>query len=109
MTRLIILAAIFLFCAPANAQSRAVFMDGNELHQECESYSPGCWGFVAGVADALESITGSAIPHTCRPLEVELRQVVDLAKNTLAENPAQRHRAAFNILAEAFAEAWPCR
>ncbi|WP_440589650.1 Rap1a/Tai family immunity protein [Pelagibacterium mangrovi] len=105
--RLLILAAALLTATSAIGQSTLIIVNGNELHAECQDRSPICVGYVAGVADALEALSGS-VPHTCRQEQVELGQLVDLARQTLIDNPATRHRGAFNIVAEAFVAEWPC-
>lgn len=99
-------ALALLFCQPAAAQKRAVFIDGNELYQECQSGSQMCMGYITGVSDALEALSFS--PRTCRPLPVTLEQAVDFAMQTLRDNPTKRHEPAFDIIADAFVATWPC-
>lgn len=104
---IVALLSCLFFCTPALGQSSLVIMNGNELHSECQRRSPICVGYVTGVADALEAVTGS-VPHTCRPEQVELQQILDLAAQALAGKPESRHRPAFNFLVDVFVGAWPC-
>ena len=95
-----------LSCQPAVAQKRAVFIDDNETYDECQIGSQMCVGYITGVADALEALRFP--PRTCRPLAVELEQVLDFAVQTLRDNPTKRHQPAYDIIADAFVATWPC-
>ncbi len=108
MKSLLTFLLLALTGGPAAAQDRLVIMNGNELHQECQARSNVCVGFIMGVADALEALSYPT-PKTCRPDRVELQQILDLGRMHIENNPAERHRAAFDILADLFSETWPCR
>lgn len=106
--RWMILAALVLgTCQSATAQSRQFFVSGNDLYEVCQTKSADCVGFITGVADALEALPAS-MRGTCRPKGVALEQVLDFAVQTLRDNPTTRHEPAFDLLAKAFVETWPC-
>jgi hypothetical protein len=109
MLRILAPMMLTFICFPAAAQSRTVYVDGNELHAICGDLGQQhyCFGFVAGVADALEA-TRWPTPRTCRPKQVELTQIVDMAWKQLVDNPADRHRPAFDLVADILVETWPC-
>jgi hypothetical protein len=46
---------VIALAAPAAAQSRMTFINGNELHEMCQIDWPRCEGFIWGVADAFEA------------------------------------------------------
>ncbi|MBD8065628.1 hypothetical protein IC608_09080 [Devosia sp. PTR5] len=101
------LALVLALATPAFAQSRMTFINGNELHEMCQVDRARCEGFIWGVADALEA-TAWPSPRSCRPKSVIADQVVDLAIQALAGKPAERHRPAFDLIADEVVGLWPC-
>jgi hypothetical protein len=100
--------AFLLGCVSASAESRLNFMHVDELQEECTANVELCLGFITGVADALEATAWPA-QRTCRPKEVTLQQVLDVAMHALQDPLASKtHRPAFDLLADAFVRAWPC-
>lgn len=91
----------------AGAQSRTIFMNGEELQKVCHQSPDACEGYVAGIADALESFK-PPLPSTCRSNDVSLQVVVDFAIETLGYSLTDLKRPAMNILADAFSAKWPC-
>lgn len=91
----------------AVAQNRIAYLDGNELHEMCQADPAACTGYIMGVADALEA-TAWPSPRSCRPKSVVAEQIIDLAIKTLKDNPAERHRPAFDLIADEVVRLWPC-
>lgn len=102
-----IAVATFCLCVSVSAQSRTIFMTGDELRAVCQDRSDVCLGYVTAIADALESFK-PPLPSTCRTNAVELQTVVALATDTLDSPGTDLRRPAINILADAFVGKWPC-
>lgn len=87
------------------------FVDGNRLYELCWPNSRSnsfCGDFVVGIADAL--MVGRVGHWTaCIPNGATDDQVVDVATRFLDAHPAERPRAARELVAQALAEAFPCR
>lgn len=98
---------VVAFAAPTIAQSRVIYLNGNELHEMCQVDRLSCAGYVMGVADALEAIAWPS-PRSCRPKSVVAEQLIDLAIKTVKESPAERHRPAFDLIADEVVRLWPC-
>jgi hypothetical protein len=89
------------------------FKNGNLLKGDCDSkvsFSNGlCDGYIVGVADTMaggDTINGF---RACFPSDVTAKQVLDVARQYLDQNPAQRHSTAVGLLAKALEEAFPCK
>jgi len=86
-------------------------IDGNrlyELYRPNSRSSPFCGDYVLSIADAL--MMGRVGRWTaCIPSGVTDDQVVDVAIRFLDAHPARRGSAASELVAEALAEAFPCR
>jgi hypothetical protein len=86
-------------------------MTGNELDAYC---APGsvtqlyCDGYVAAIADAMKHSPVNR-EMDCGPPEVTLQQIVDIVRRFLAAHPEDRHFSAESLVADAIAEAFPCR
>lgn len=98
------------------------YMDGNELYAECQEaekniemkdgkiyfqghdgFSAGnCWGYVTGVVDSIP-ITESFAPDQ----SVKLSQYVDVVRNYLRDNPAERNKPAYVLARKALENAFP--
>jgi hypothetical protein len=102
-----IAVASLCLVSSAGAQSRAIYMTGEELQAVCLHSPDICEGYVAGIADALESFR-PPLPSTCRSKEVPLQAVVEFAIETLSYSLTDLRRPAMNILADAFSAKWPC-
>jgi hypothetical protein len=87
------------------------FVDGNRLYELCRPNSRSsefCDDYVLSVADAL--MVGRVGRWTaCISNGVTGSRVVDVAKRFLEAHPAKRPSAASELVAEALAEAFPCR
>lgn len=101
------LVMMMLFASPA----RAIFYDGNDMHELCNnggvSGSDFCMAYSAAVSDVLEDypINGWT---ACVPRTVRLSQIRDIVARWLANNPQERHYTANSLMARALAEAFPC-
>ena len=104
------ICGLLLACAlasPAFGQGRVVYITGNELLEMCREQQLLCEGYILGVADALEA-TAWPSPRSCRPKSVLAEQVLDVALGVLVDNPAERHRPAFDLIADEVVRLWPC-
>lgn len=102
-----ILVVTLCLIQSAGAQSRTIFMSGEELQTVCHQSPDVCEGYVAGIADALESFR-PPLPSTCRSRDVSLQAVVEFATETLGYSLTDLRRPAMNILSDAFSAKWPC-
>jgi hypothetical protein len=91
--------------------ARGDFRDGNKFLVECTSLGyqeVACYEYIKGIADVLvhDSIAGYRACVPPRVLDTQLRDVV---VQYLQRNAPQRHYGAAGLVAEAIAEAFPCR
>lgn len=102
MKRLIAAYAAFLTMG-----AQAHFIDGNQLLANIESQTPAertfAIGFVTGVVDAAQN------EIVCVPDRVTIKQVVDISKTLLQQNPSIRHKPAAYIVLKAISDVWPCK
>jgi hypothetical protein len=92
-----------LLFIPAMAQ--AEFFTGNQLLSRLNGDSLDrvqAIGYIQGVSDAYVRIV------FCPPDNVTAGQLSDMIRNYLTNSPASRHRTADALIAEAFAQVWPC-
>jgi hypothetical protein len=110
-------AIVFLTATLFGSQDSALaaaFKTGSSLKSNCDDtiidFSAGlCTGFIVGVADVMgdgNEINGF---RACVPDNVIVNQVVNVARQYLARNPAQRHFSAASLVASALQEAFPCK
>jgi Ssp1 endopeptidase immunity protein Rap1a len=105
--------AVAFACVPAAAQEGAGFFTGNDLWSHCpdkSAFSSGiCLGFVAGIADVMG--TGSAIlgSKACIPEHGTAAQARDVVKRFLEQHPERRLYFATGLVADALADAFPCK
>jgi hypothetical protein len=105
--------ALALACLPAAAQQPTTFLSGNDLWSHCSGksvFDAGlCTGYVAGIADALGA--GSAIfgNWACLPEGVNGEQAQDVVMRYLEQHPETRYYSAAILVAEALAQAFPCK
>lgn len=110
--RLLTAGALMIAVMAVGAGARADrFVDGNRLYELCRPNSRSssfCGDFVMGVANAL--MVGRVGHWTaCIPNGVTDDQVIDVATRYLDAHPAERPHAAGELVAQALAEAFPCR
>ena len=107
VTAFAVVAAVVAVSTGARAD-RAV--DGDRLYELCQPNSRSstlCGDYVLSVADAL--MLGRVGRWTaCLPVGVTDDQVIDAAEQFLEAHPARRCSAAFGLVAQALAEAYPC-
>lgn len=98
-----------------SASSEAMaFYDGNKLYNYCH-VSMGqpellyCQAYIAAIADAFGG--GNAIYgfRACMGLSVTLGKAMDVAVQFLMAHPEMRHHEAAWLVAQAFAQAFPCQ
>ncbi|KKC34843.1 hypothetical protein WH91_01045 [Devosia psychrophila] len=94
--------------SPAQAEPRTMIVTVEELQEDCAGEQQLCLGFVVAVADALEATAWPA-KRSCRGNEVQLQEILDYARPLIEEPDANKSDGpAFDYLANAFVEKWPC-
>jgi hypothetical protein len=110
-----LLAGVAVAAILISASAGAVdFENGNQLYERCVepggTFSEGvCYGYVVGITDALGGGASIAGRSACIPLDVKIRQIMDIAKQFLTSHPEKRQYAADSLVAEALAQAFPCK
>jgi hypothetical protein len=104
--------AVVMAVMAVSAEAKADrFVSGNRLYELCRpnsSSSTFCSDYVLSVADAL--MVGRVGRWTaCIPNGATDNQVVDAVTRFLEAHPAKRQDAASELVAEALAEAFPCK
>lgn len=103
MKKALIVACVAFIAMGAQAH----FIDGNQLFANIESQTPAertfAIGFVTGVVDAAQN------EIVCVPDRVTIRQIVDISKTHLQQNPSIRHKPAAYIVLKAVSDVWPCK
>lgn len=101
--RYLILAAIAALALVSTAHAA---MTGKDLMKACdneEDFSQGfCFGFVAGIADGLDTIS------FCIPLDVTVSQEHATVQKYLREHTKQLELQAHQVVIETFKQAYPC-
>jgi hypothetical protein len=104
--RSVLTVALVAVSSPVFAQGG--FWTGNELYNKCISDKPVekafCAGYIIGVADA--AVATKAI---CLDINVNVRQVNDVAVKWLRENPEVRNQPAFHLVFRALMLAFLCK
>lgn len=114
MRFLAVCASLALLASVPNS-AKANFINGNELHDWCQSKGEGertlCMGFVMGVVDMIQSGQkhSTLTSDTCFPDALKGGQVVDVAKKWLVDNPQHRHFVASDLVMVAMEQAFPCK
>jgi hypothetical protein len=111
MNRLFAAGAVVAAVMAGSAGARADFRDGNQLYAECppeSGYRLFCQGYIAAITDAARHapVAGHKV---CGSADVTLGQMVDVVRRYLEAHPELRHFPAEDLVAEALAEAFPCR
>ena len=111
-----IATAVALACLPAAARAA---MTGNELSTYCAAadtnsqyFNPAnfgvCASFVEAIANALASYSIYGW-RACFPANRTRGQEIDVVRRYLDQHPEKRHNQAGSLIAEALAEAFPCK
>ena len=102
--------AVALVCLPAAARAD---VEGNELWRLCTSKGTRanglCYGYVTAIAEVARGSDGLYGHHVCLPAHTTRRQTVEVVNRSLDQHPEQRHYGASGLVAEALAEAFPCK
>ena len=128
MKRMVMIAALgfgMVGAAPnvsvAVQKTAAGFIDGNTLYERCNAMGnftgagPGdvvigsCMGYILGVADVMS--TGAAVGKykACFPQKAQFGEIKDAVMADLKRYPQFRKLPAVQLVAAAFAFAYPCR
>jgi len=109
--RLLTAGAVMIAVMAVGTGGRADRFDGNRLYELCRPNSRSssfCGDFVMSVANRL--MVGRVGHWTaCIPNGVTDDQVIGVATRYLDAHPAERLHAAGELVAQALAEAFPCR
>jgi hypothetical protein len=95
-------------------------LNGNNLYTDCTAANTRvstdqwlvagvCIGYVTAIMDALSSGNSVNGFKACVPTNADMNQMVDIVKNFIRDHPEKRHLVATGLVAEAFAQAFPCR
>jgi hypothetical protein len=112
MKRLILAILIVGVVSPAMGRIQTSGFTGNQLLNWCEATTGEamfCQFYITGVADGL--VIGR-IPNNqviCRPPNSTNRQLQDIVKKFLQDNPTQRNSSATVLIFTALREAFPCQ
>jgi hypothetical protein len=97
----------------AGARAAGAFVDGNRLEGLCESSSVfelrECLGYILGIADAMTADTPINGFTACFPARMATTQTVDVVGRFLAAHLEMRDLGAAGLVAQALAEAFPCK
>jgi hypothetical protein len=98
----------------ASASVSAAELIGNDLYADCtaprNSFGSGwCAGYVAGITEAMGAGASFQGFSACFPSSETLAQKADAVAQFLTSHPDKRHRAAAALVAEALANAYPCK
>jgi hypothetical protein len=114
MRRYAICAALLLAVGVAQeAVAAGGWISGNELARYCnrpEGFGAGlCVGFVIGTAEAVAKPDRPyPLARACFTTPMEIGQLEAAVKKYLADHPEQLHYAAFDLVATALSQAFPC-
>lgn len=99
----------------AGAEEGPAWLTGNDLVRNCSNsrnyFSYGvCAGYVTGVAEVMKQPEWpySAWTACLADKNIEMGQLVAIVKKYLAKHPDQLHLRAFELVARALAQAFPC-
>lgn len=85
-------------------------MTANQLYEACKgSGLQFCRGYIVGVVDAFGGGNTTKNYIACVPKGIEIEQTQDVAMQFLDAHPEVRQYGAVGLVAQALAEAFPCR
>jgi hypothetical protein len=109
--------ALLLVLIGAPAVAQATFLDGNELHDRCQTDRAFTTAYILGVHDlhrlevhtARELNTAHQVPQFhCVPRGVKASQLLDVVCKSIQERPEERHYGAASQVMTALKRAFPC-
>ena len=120
MRKIATLVAFVLLVAAPSARSEEPklmgFVSGDSLHEFCKAPANKlmCGGYIAGVSDAYATPSGAhdgklAVRSWCPPQDASLGQQTAVVSKWLDSHPEQWHFSAAVLVAQALAEAFPCK
>ena len=118
-SRFSLVAVLPLMLFSSNIASASEIRTGNDYYENCRSLATRqdandsniynqavCQGYTLGVWDSLGLFEKDTI---CVPLNVTLGQVVDISYDWLKRHPERRQNHAMTAIANALANAFPCK
>ena len=115
-------AALALSFASLPQTAHAEYFDGNKIYDACSAEKGSttyyqdesfCTGYVIGVVDQLLANkfmkNGTITLEACLPEGVIVRQVVDVVRSHLKNNPQDRNLPGALLTWTAVNKAWPCK
>ena len=116
ITTRVVAAVISVSVLTAAAEKAAAYATGNNLLAWCVSASRTerglCHGYILGIADAMEESKNIGRFAACIPAPVRAGspgRLFQLAQQFLASHPEKRQLSASSLVANALAEAFPCK
>ena len=103
--KLVTITALAMLLGSPN--SYAGFKTGNKLVENCEpddaTFTDGeCYGYVFGVFDVMQDV------KVCEPVGVTGKQLTEIVRKYLKENPENLHLNAAFLVTLALSEVFPC-
>lgn len=104
---------LIFFGGPASAY----YLNGEDLFGYCKNPKNRgdeifCTGYITGIADMVSTFKGDRQDflgyRICTPVNANSRQIVDVIKLHLDQNPQERHKPAILIILGSLEKAFPC-
>jgi Rap1a immunity proteins len=111
MKRYAIAATLLLAVGTVSAGQVDSWLSANELARACRDQKTSviCIGYVIAVADAMARPEwGNANVRACFTPQMEIGQLIAVVRRYVAAHPEGLHYAAFETVAVALSEAFPC-
>lgn len=91
------------------AEPRPSLVDGKELLRLCRLNKGICQGYIAGVADVMSTVGAIHGYASCVPPTVTVKQHAAVVVKWMEAHPDALGSTAHTIVAEALAQAFPCK
>jgi hypothetical protein len=105
-----VIAGMLLAATPVHAQQIIGWVSGNDLHRWCQPADNAlCVGYATAIADVLNSGTVVNGSQACIPSDASRGQLAAVTKKYLEDYPETRHFLGAQLVADAFAKAFPCK
>lgn len=111
VVRLVVVLSGCAASALLTVSARANFVDGNDLHEQCQTRRASALNYILGVHDTQQTVAGLGKQEKliCPWGRVSSGHVVEAVCKYLQNNPAQRHRSGASIVLKVLGEAFPCK